>query len=208
MYETDIGAPPASGSYVVAGFFTPNYRPLARRFAEALTKHAIPHILYSWRQCDWGKAILDKPLVVRRAMQNFPGRTVVLMDIDCEIRGPIEPVIECSGDISLFIGVGINPDREKGLRMRAIPSSRIVVFRPTDGAYRLVDTWQLLCQQQAAGTPIADDEQLLMRAIGATEGLTLTILDRRYAARNPWDAPEGAVVIHHTASGNTPWTPR
>jgi hypothetical protein len=208
MHETDIGSSQVNGGYIVTGFFTPDYAPLARRFGEALTKHAIPHMLYNWCQREWGKAILDKPLVVQRAMQDFPGRTVVLMDIDCEIRGPIAPIVECAGDICLFIGVGINPEREKGLRMRAIPSSRIIVFRPTDGAHRLVGTWQRLCQQQAAGTPITDDEQLLMRAIGATEGLTLTILDRRYSARNPWDAPEGAVIIRHTASGNTPWTPR
>jgi hypothetical protein len=208
MQSTDIGAFQASATYVVTGFFTPDYAPLARRFSAALTQHAVPHMLYGWPQRDWEKAILDKPLVVQRAMQQFPGRTVVLMDIDCEIRGAIAPMVECVGDVSLFIGVGIDPAREKGLRMRAIPSSRIVVLRPTDGARRLVDAWRRLCQEQAAGKQVADDEQLLMSAIGATEGLTLTILDRRYAARNPWDAPEGAVILHRTASGNTPWTPR
>jgi hypothetical protein len=130
-------------------------------------------------------------------MQGFPGRTIILMDIDCDVIGPIYPVLECATDISLFIGVGIDPRREEGLRVRALPSSRIIVWRPTAGARRLLDTWEALCQEQIT-SPILNDEQLLMQAIGATAGLTLTVIDPRYAARNPWDHPPGAVIVHQT----------
>ena len=128
----DISECLTADSYIVTGFFTSDYHPIARRFAGQLTRHAISHWLYSWSPEEWQKAILAKPLIVKRAMQGFPGRTIILMDIDCDVTGPIYPVLECATDISLFIGVGIDPRREEGLRVRAA-NHRALSYAPLPG---------------------------------------------------------------------------
>ncbi|SFV38123.1 hypothetical protein [Hyphomicrobium facile] len=48
-------------SYVVIGFFTPDYRPLAARLADDLSKFDIPHHLYATTAAEWHAATLLKP---------------------------------------------------------------------------------------------------------------------------------------------------
>ncbi|WP_045837151.1 hypothetical protein [Hyphomicrobium sp. 99] len=191
------------GGYVVVGFFTPNYRPLADDFAASLSRHAIPHMLYAWESGTWHATTLAKPLVTQRAMEDFPDRTIVLMDVDIDVHGPITPALEFAGDISLWIGVGVHAKNEPGWRIRAISSSRLVIWRQTEKAKRLLRTW---CQLTAQQIPdhILDDEQTLTLAIEHNDGLTVTTTPRRYAARNPWEVSDDAIIVHKTISREMP----
>jgi len=201
MTTDDISGGLDATNYVVTGFFTPDYREMARGFASNLAAHSIPRMLYSWEPGSWQASTLAKPVVVLRAMRDFPNRTIVLMDVDCEVRGPVGSILDFAADVSLFIGVGLHPQNEPGWRMRAIPSSRIIVFKQTSGARQLLASWQEFCDD---GESEISDEMLLMRAIGVTQGLTLAMLDRRFAARNPWDCPIDAVIVHNTVSRLSP----
>src|SRR5690349_17002520 len=98
-----------SSAYIVTGFFTPDYAELGASFAANLRTHAVPHHLYAASASAWQNAILLKPQIVLRAMADYPGRTVVLMDIDCYLTGPMDPILAFQGDVSLFVGVRYHP---------------------------------------------------------------------------------------------------
>jgi hypothetical protein len=200
LSQTVPATPLSTLDYVVTGFYTPDYAGLADEFADGLDAFQVPHHLYPVDQSAWENAILLKPQILRRAMRDFPTKTVVLMDIDCRIRGHIAPIIPFNGDISLFMGVRYHPkSRKKSARLRVLPSSRVIVCRHTPATEKLLRNWEALCRAQDPARPEKDDEQLLMQAIGTTEGLALNIIDKRYSGRDPRDAPPDAVIIHHSA---------
>jgi hypothetical protein len=198
--DTNISGCLAGANYVVIGFFTPSYRRLAEEHTVNLSRYAIPHMLYAWEEGTWNLTVMAKPAVVRRAMCEFPGRTIVLMDVDCDVRGPIAPAVDFPGDISLWIGVGVHLKNEPGWRTRAMSSSRLLMWRQTDRAKRLLNMWCELTEKQLPECAL-DEEQTLIWAIeGVNNGLVVTILDRRYAARNPWHCPADSVIVHKTPS--------
>jgi hypothetical protein len=83
-----------------------------------------------------------KPSVVLEAMDTYPGKTVVLMDVDCAVRGDIAPVTGIRGDVGIVV-IARNV-RRKGRWAHWLNvecSSRVVVFRPTDGARTFARTW-------------------------------------------------------------------
>jgi hypothetical protein len=191
---------PAWQNAIVTGFFTPDYFPLADAFSENLKRFGIPHILYNVPQKAWEQAILLKPQIVDLAMQDFPDRTIILMDIDCIIMAPIDPVLAFNGDVSLFMGVRfLRRFTQKRTSMRVLPSSRIIAWRPTPMAKVLLANWGRLCEEANSNEPDNDDEQILMMAIGITAGVSVTIIDGRYSARDPHYARKDAVIIHDSA---------
>jgi hypothetical protein len=191
---------PAWRNGIVTGFFTPNYKPLAESFSSNLKAFGVPHVLYDVEQSAWEQAILLKPRIVARAMNDYPGATVILMDIDCVISDTLAPVLEFSGDVSLFVGVRFKRRfGNKRVRMRVLPSSRILVWRPTPHARQLLANWATLCSEHNTADPQIDDEQILMKAIGNTPGVAVHIIEQKYSARDPQYAVLDSVVIHHSA---------
>ena len=41
--------------------------------------------------------------MVLEAMDAYPGKTVILMDVDCLVRGDIEPVTQIGGDVGIVV---------------------------------------------------------------------------------------------------------
>lgn len=186
--------------YLVVGFFTTNYRPFATDFAANLSKYAIPHMLYEWEAGTWLATTLAKPSVTQRAMEEYPDRTIVLMDVDIDVRGPITPALDFPGDIAAWIGVGVNVKNEPGWRARALFSSRMLIWRQTEGSKRFLEQWRAEASKQIS-EGVLDDEQTLTLALEKINGgLTITTLDRRYAARNPWGCPADSIIVHKTIS--------
>lgn len=184
---------------IVTGFFTPDYFPLAEAFSKNLKEHGVPHVLYNVPQKAWEQAILLKPKIVDLAMQDYPDKAIILMDIDCILRGPIRPVLDFNGDISLFMGVRfLRRFPHKRTSLRVLPSSRIIAWNPTPAAKCLVSNWSRLCEETHTDDPDNDDEQILMMAIGTTAGLSVNIIDGRYSARDPKYARPDAVIIHNS----------
>lgn len=67
--------------WLVAGWFTPDYRPLAEAFAVNLSEHGAPHHLLAKPSLGaWNTR--RKPAVVLEAMDLYPGKTIVLTDVD------------------------------------------------------------------------------------------------------------------------------
>ncbi|MBS0232541.1 MAG: hypothetical protein JSR99_03535 [Proteobacteria bacterium] len=187
---------------IVTGFYTPDYEPLAISFSENLKAHGIPHALYDVPKSAWEDAILLKPTIVSRAMADYPGATIILMDIDCVLSDTIAPLLSFHGDISLCLWARFkfNYGSSKS-RLRVLPSSRVVAFKPSEAAANLLKNWSALCRRYKDSDIQTDDEQILMLALGATDNLAINNLDRRFIARDPGYATPHTVVLHHSAHG-------
>ena len=167
-------------SYVVVGFYTPNYAEIAEDFRRNLQDKAIPHHLYSVDRIGetWIGETLRKPSIVLRAMEDHPGKSIILMDVDCSVRGPLEPLLT-DADVALRL----IHRRQKCSRA----SSVVVVFHPTEAARRLAENWKRKCDDQIARVRsmrigrrrimsrhlAIDDEVLLLDALLSTPDLTI-----------------------------------
>ena len=129
--------------WLVTGWFTEDatYQPLAEAFAANLREHGVPFHLFAKPSVGaWNTG--RKPLVVLEAMDAYPGKAVVLMDVDCVVRGDIAPVTRIDADVGVVV---IARNVRKGKRLAhwiaTECSSRVVVFRPTKGARAFAMNW-------------------------------------------------------------------
>jgi hypothetical protein len=190
----DLKKGPAS-DWLVTGWFTPDYRPLAEKFATNLAEHGVPYHLWAMPSAGaWNTR--RKPSIVRETMNTYPGRTVVLMDVDCVVRGDIAPVVNTETDIGIIV---IGRNMKKGSKFRhwiaAECSSRIVVFRPTEGAREFVRRWA----EQIDRSEFNHDEHSMVWALLASLPTTrFSYIDQRYSARELGQISD-AVIEHDSA---------
>jgi hypothetical protein len=191
-------------SHVVVGFFTPNYRELTERFSANLSEFDLAHHFFAISATDWQSAILLKPKIVGRARALYPGKSIVLMDVDCIVRGTLDPLFEstqnCDIALTLRVKHGLEP-RDKKPCDRVWSSSRLVIWRPTDAADSLLKSWTSNC-----ATPInlwSGDEGFLLRAISQTPNLRLQTIPKEYGAWEICDIGPEAIVIHQSQRATT-----
>jgi len=179
---------------VVVGWFTPDYRPLAEEFSRQLSQHQAPHHLFAKSKgVDQGWSTKLKPSVVREAMDLYPGRVVVLMDVDCIVRGDIRPMVHGNQDVGITAIARDIPEQKQFINLSC--SSRVVVFRPTDGARQFVAEWQ----RRVALSRYMNDEHAMVWAFLASIGTSFSYIDRRYSGREITDRVAGAVILHDSA---------
>jgi hypothetical protein len=188
-----IGGTPAD--WIVVGWFTPDYRPLAEKFAANLSQHNAPYHLFARAKTTAGWSAMQKPAVVLDAMRAHPSKTLVLMDVDCIILDDIAPVAGISGDVAITVKprrVRLMWPPNRRLTLKAI--SRVVVFRPTDGARRFAETWKRICEV----SPEFGDEDALARAFLSCHGAAISHLDSHYAGEEVPATPHH-IVVHDSA---------
>jgi hypothetical protein len=185
------------GSYVAVGWFTEDstYRPLAEAFAANLREHGVPfHLFAKPTLGEWRTTL--KPTVALEAMDAYPGRTVVLMDVDCLIRGDLAPVAQIEGDVGVVM---FAKDTAKAGRIRhwlhVETSSRIVLFAPTEGARVFAQAWA----SRIAAARFKHDEWAMMWALLASvPTVRFSFIPQGFSAREIGQIP-GAIVEHDSA---------
>jgi hypothetical protein len=195
--EADIiGGTPTD--WLAIGWFTPDYRPLAEAFAANLAERGIPFHLFARPKLATGWNTLQKPSVVIDAMDAYPGKTLVLMDVDCTVRGDIAPVTDIAGDVGLALKAR---QTKKGKawqkRIAVMLCSRVVVFRPTAGARAFAMEWQALCEK----AHYSGDETAMTWAFLRLPDVAYAYLGERYKA---WEVggrsmPADAAIVHESA---------
>jgi hypothetical protein len=161
--------------WLVCGWFTPDYRPLAERFAANLDQHGAPYHLWAKPRSERGWNTWRKPSVALETMDAYPGKTVVLMDVDCVVRGDIEPLTRIATDVSFLIQsrrARLFWPPHKRIVIKA--GSRIVIFRPTASARAFAAEWSRRCET----THYNGDEVALAAAFLARPEISYTALER------------------------------
>jgi hypothetical protein len=188
-----IGRTPAD--WIAVGWFTPDYRPLAEAFAANLSAHGAPFHLFA-KPADAGWSTRRKPSVVLAAMHRYPGKTVVLMDVDCVVHGDIAPVAEVSGDVGIIVTARNVRRRRRWAHWLAVEcSSRVVVFRPTEGARAFARTWADTIEQSDVDHDEHSQAWAMLYSLGTT---SFDFIPQRYSAREVGQIPD-AVIEHDSA---------
>jgi hypothetical protein len=185
-----------AGDWLVIGWFTPDYRPLAEAFAADLAEYGAPYHL-----CAKPKLALDwntsrKPSVVLASMDAYPGKTLVPMDVDCIVRGDIAPVTRVAGDVGITV-IAQNVKGHTGRPLRRGRdarwrhwiglecSSRVAVFRPTAGARAFAEAWK----RQVDSSAVNHDEHSMVWAFLECQSADVDFpyIDRKFSGREVTD---------------------
>jgi hypothetical protein len=182
------------GHWLLVGWFTPNYRPLAQRFAADLEQHGTPFRLFAKPALGtWSTS--RKPSVVIEAMDLYPGKTIVLADVDCIIQGDVAPVADVAGDVGICV-IAKNVVKGETIRpwLSVETSSRVVVFKPTDGARTFAQRWAAEIERSST----KHDEHALSWAYLRSQDVRFEFIDQAYSGREISIYPD-AVIAHDSA---------
>jgi hypothetical protein len=181
--------------WIVTGWFTPDYRPLAERFATKLGERGAPYHLWAKPKLQ-GSTFLDqnlmKPTVVLEAMRAYPDRTIILMDVDCIANGDISPVARQIEDVGVAIFGGI-PSKASDWRVWLGLSTRVVVFHPTHGARLFAARWA-----DNVKTRGGHEERCAALAFLSSPDVRFHYIDPAYSGRERYQLPDG-VIVHESA---------
>lgn len=187
--------------YVVVGFFTPNYRPLAETLANdlALTKNPYHLVARDKGDATWRNVVHWKPEIVLQAMDLYPQSHIILLDVDCSVRGSLRPLIEFSGDLSarpkLRLTNHIWPFRKKTVLQI---SSRSMVFKPNDRVRTFLGDWR--DELRTATYHQGGCEMALRFVIMRSVGLAFSPMDLRYSGLETDKAAPDSIVVHSSHS--------
>lgn len=194
--HSDILGKTAATSWLVTGWFTEDYSPLARRLSDNLDRLAVPHHFYAREKDPRGYVANTrrKPEVVLAAFSDYPGKTVVLFDVDMEVLGDISSLAAINGDV--IVASNTKPGDcvpWKKRKRRIHMGSRVMVWKSNEPAKQLARLWLEQCQKPGISY---GDEVAFIEAYVRSEGVALSRLPPRYAGVQKHTAPQGAVVIH------------
>jgi len=182
--------------WLVIGWFTEDstYRPLAEAFAINLGQHGAPHHLFA-KPAGAGWNTRRKASVVMEAMDLYPDKTVILMDVDCVVRGDIFPVTQIRGDVGIVvIARNVRRKRRWAHWLNVECSSRVVVFRPTAGARAFAQTWASTIERST----VNHDEHAMAWAYLSSPGVHFGYIDQKFSAREIGQIPD-AIIEHDSA---------
>jgi hypothetical protein len=184
--------------WIVCGFFTPDYRPWAERLIASLEAHGAPHDIVERPKLvgGWEANTMAKARAVLEAMDRHPGKVVVFLDVDCEVRGDLAPLAHLSADVAFYV----RARRRRRGGMRFGVRSGTLVLKPTAAARRFVDAW---VEASATAEHGDVDQTTLMLAIGSVPGVSFEPLDAKWCATAGDNVAE-PVILHDQASRDAP----
>lgn len=181
--------------WLVVGWFTPDYRELAESLAFQLKAHGAPYHLFAKPKLESGWNTSRKPIVALEAMNAYPGKTIILMDVDCHIRGDISLAANVDGDVGITV-LARNMRRGRKLQhwIATECSSRVVVFKPTEGAHTFLERWSA----QITRSSFNHDEHSMVWTYLSSPGVRFDYIKPQYSGRE-FDKMPGGVIVHDSA---------
>lgn len=190
-----------SKPYVVVGFFTPNYRPLAENLAKDLAATQNPYHLIARDKgtATWRNVVHWKPEIILEAMDLYPDSAIIFLDVDSSVRGSLEPTLDFAGDISarskLRLTNHVWPFRKKTLLQI---SSRSMVFKPNQRVRKFLADWR--DELRTASYYQGGCEMALRFVMMRSTGLGFSPMDPKYSGLEIDKATSDAVVVHDSAT--------
>jgi hypothetical protein len=199
--DRDIVSTVPQKPYVVCGFFTADYRPLAERLAKELRPSHPYHFFFREKgQTPWHEIVRWKPDIVLEAMNLYPGTSAILLDMDCSVLGSLDPMLDFTGDVSAYPLVRAKRPWPLRKLFHVHVSSRCMVFKPTERTKAFLEAWREECKDKQGVYTRTGDEMAMLVALLGTTGLSFCPMDVRYSGRQGGKIPPGAVVIHASYS--------
>jgi len=187
-------------SWIVCGWYTPDYRLWWQQLRWQLEALAVPHDFVERPKGPggWEANTLRKPAEVLAAIDRHPGKTIIFLDVDCSVSGKagLARLAQITGDVAFYVRTKWR--RSGGHRLG--PRSGTLVLRPTPAARAFVTAW-LAESRQAPRWAV--DQTALAVALGRCPGVAIEFLDVSYCAV-PADRCPDPVILHDSASRDQP----
>ena len=181
---------------IVCGWYTPNYASWAEKITTNLDALDLPHdfVRVEKEGKYWQTVTLMKAQQVANAMVRHPDKTIVFLDVDCEVlnAGAIRAMESLAGDVGIYLRTKYR--RAGGVRFGA--RSGTMFFKPTPGARSFVAKWVQLSRN---APPYSVDQDSLAVALGNVPEAMVHFLDVRYCAVAGDKLPD-PFVLHTSAS--------
>src|SRR5262245_4428789 len=128
LFGLDLAEPDESKNWLVVGWFTPDYRTLAERLAFDLGRVGAPYHFFAepFTSLTCHAMTRYKPAIVTHTWHKYPGKTIILMDVDSRVNGPIDELAKAPGDIAHWLKSRVR----SGGHVRFRVADRIMVFHP------------------------------------------------------------------------------
>jgi hypothetical protein len=181
--------------YIACGWYTPDYRHWWDALRSSLERFGIQHDFVEVPKAEggWEFNTMRKAYEVKRAMDRHPDKTIVFLDVDCEVRGPLDELVDTTADVRLYVRV---KRRKSGEIKWGNIRSGTMVFRPTAGARALVDSW---VRESEAGHYGDVDQGSLALAFSKAVSTTYAPMPLAYIA-TVGDRHPAPVILHDSAS--------
>jgi hypothetical protein len=188
-------------SYVVAGWFTPDYRHYLAGLIADLTLGGHPYFFEALEKnpSGWAANTRMKAAAILRAMDRHPGVKLIWLDVDCRVIGDISPLLAIESDFAAHFKsrqMKLANYRYAG-EYRAVvhPWSGTMVVSPTSRARKLIEAWR---DAETDAIPLDPDETTLGLALARVPGLTVTFLHHNFCSSPGHTAPN-AIIQHSSA---------
>lgn len=190
--DADLRGSVRAADWLVVGWFTPSYRRWAEQLAASLDKVAAPYHLLACEKSTryWEGETMRKPGIVRDFQALYAGKTLILLDADCEVLRSLEPLVaSVRGDVAAYVRAKATGRGKERARIKVM--SGTMVFRPTAGAASFVDAWeQALAECDATDV----DQTALMIALGRATSFTFEPLSAEWCALDRESHPDPAIL--------------
>ena len=202
---SDLVRSPLQADWFVTGFFTPDYRALAERLTKGLDALDVRYHLFAKDKgsTPWRFVTRWKPTIVLQAMDLYPEKTIVLLDVDATVLGDISQMVNFTGDVSVHSNARMKKRPFIRSRVKVHMSARSMVFKPTPAARKLAENWRRECDDPEGIYPKTAAETPLLIAAMRTSGLSLHAMDARWSARETSSARADAVIVHESERART-----
>jgi hypothetical protein len=178
-------------SYIVCGWYTPNYAHWLDTLVPSLEAVGAPHsfVLIHKPHSSWQRTTMLKASQVRAAMDWHPGKTIIFLDVDCRVTGPLDELANTDCDFACFMHTVVS---RRSVKLHTW--SGTLLIQPTPRARSMVEIWEHESERQHRE---ATDQTSLALAVSRVPGLRITALERKWCAAR---GEAGAVIEHDSAS--------
>lgn len=186
-----------SEQFIVCAWYTPDYAKWAGPLIDSLISAGAPHdiLCIPKDKGGWEANTCRKADVLLSFMDRHPGKTIILLDVDCIVRGDLSKLVaSVSGDIGFRMAAKW---RRRFCRLQ--PLSGTMVIHPTERARAFVEGWAERSRNRRYGET---DQGSLAWAMTETAGVDISILAGQWCALRESNAPDA--VIHSWASKEQP----
>lgn len=163
-------------SYIVCGWYTPDYKPYWDKLRPTLEAVGAKHdfVEAATRTGSWETTTLRKASEVAFAMKRNPNKTIIFLDVDCVVHEPLDDLAALKGDVGLCINGSANRKGRQKIRLR----TGTMVFHPTAEAQLFVWRWDAA---NKVALPRATDQTTIGMVLHQP-GLTISIVGREWCA--------------------------
>jgi hypothetical protein len=198
-----VSADPHAGRWLVCGYFTPDYRRWAETLAVSLRHHNAPyHLFATTRAGTWEANSRQKPAAILNAMDRYPDKVIVWLDVDCQVLGDLSPLADLRADFAAYTRTRQPKWRR---RQRFLVKSGTMVFKPTEAARAFVSEWS---KNATRAQPWDSDQHSLLKTFGEMSGVTFQRLPHTWCAVVGERHADGKPIIQHASAAREqtkPW---